>query len=183
MKAMIRLRDRPVAARPGTPQRLRELYDEYIVEAGREQRFVILGSFLFTFALVRFITHSIRAHRFRWLLHNFSTGGGKFHLHHLVFGILGLIGGGELANGLDIKGRRRRNLLAYLFGASTALTVDEFALWLNLQDVYWAKEGRESVDAAIITAAGAFFVFDGRALFGAMGKDIAELVRVIAGRT
>ncbi len=183
MKAMTRLRALPLGERPGTPQRLRELYDKYIVDGGREQRFVILGSFLGTFALVRFITHSIRAHRFRWLLRNFTSGGGSFHLHHLVFGILGLIGSGELASGFDLKSRRRRNLLAYLFGASTALTVDEFALWLNLQDVYWAKEGRESVDAAIITAAGAFFVFDGRALFGAMGKDIAELIRIVTGRT
>ncbi len=183
MKTLTRLRAIPLADRPGTPQRLRGLYNEYIVKGEREQRFIILSSFLCTFAVVRFITHSIRAHRFRWLLRNFTSGGGSFHLHHLVFGILGLIGSGELASGFDLKSRRRRNLLAYLFGASTALTVDEFALWLNLQDVYWAKEGRESVDAAIITAAGAFFVFDGRALFGAMGKDIAELVRIVAGRT
>ncbi len=182
MRAMTRLRALPLVDRPGTPQRLRKLYDEYIVEGQREQRFVILGSFLCTFALVRFITHSIRAHRFRWLLRNFTTGGGKFHLHHLVFGILGLISSGELANGFELKSRRRRNLLAYLFGASTAMTVDEFALWLNLQDVYWAKEGRESVDAAIITAAAAFFIFDGRALFGAMGKDTVDLIRMITGR-
>jgi hypothetical protein len=45
-----------------------------------------------------------------------------------------------------------RNLLAVLFGVGAALTLDEFALWLNLEDVYWAKQGRSSVDAVIVFA-------------------------------
>jgi hypothetical protein len=37
-----------------------------------------------------------------------------------------------------------------LYGASAAITLDEFALWLDLRDVYWGKEGRESVDAVLL---------------------------------
>jgi hypothetical protein len=76
--------------------------------------------------------------------------GGR-HLHHMVFGIGGLLGIGYLwllLVGTDHMGDRRRSLAtAGLFGLSSALTLDEFALWLNLQDVYWAKQGRASVDA------------------------------------
>ena len=41
-------------------------------------------------------------------------------------------------------------MLAVLFGAGAALTLDEFALWLHLEDVYWSREGRSSVDAVLI---------------------------------
>jgi hypothetical protein len=40
--------------------------------------------------------------------------------------------------------------MAILYGLGAALTLDEFALWLNLRDVYWAKEGRSSIDAVIL---------------------------------
>jgi hypothetical protein len=43
-------------------------------------------------------------------------------------------------------------IFAVLFGIGTGLTLDEFALWLNLEDVYWSEQGRQSIDAVIITA-------------------------------
>src|SRR5215207_6206858 len=46
-----------------------------------------------------------------------------------------------------------RELVAVLFGVGTGLTLDEFALWLNLKDVYWSKQGRASIDAVVIAAA------------------------------
>jgi hypothetical protein len=163
MESIQQLQQLPAEHRPGTPQRLRFLYHKHVVEEQREQRFLILASFIVTFSLVRFITHSIRAHRFTRIFRNFSTGNGGLHLHHLVFGIVGLMLGGEISNGYDPHRRRARNLLATLFGTSTALTMDEFALWLNLQDVYWAKQGRESVE--------------GRSLFTQMGRDTQRLWR------
>ncbi len=171
----------PAAARPGTPQRLAHLYETHVVRQGREERFLIAVSFLATFLSVRFITHSIRAHRFRRILHNFSAGGGV-HLHHLVFGIVGLLLGGHIAIGFQPQRQAARRPLALLFGASAALTIDEFALWLNLQDVYWAKQGRESVDAAIVSGGAAVLASTGRGLFRAMAHDTALLLRDATGR-
>jgi hypothetical protein len=129
--------------------RVGELYQRDIVDTGKVPQFLILISFLLTFLAVRFITHSIRDQRFRRLFHNVSGKGGR-HIHHLVWGILLLLISGYLALAFDPD--RVRNLLAVLFGVGAALTLDEFALWLNLEDVYWAKQGRSSVDAVIVFA-------------------------------
>ncbi|HLZ72604.1 MAG TPA: hypothetical protein VKV26_22075 [Dehalococcoidia bacterium] len=171
----------PAAARPGTPQWLAHLYEAHIVRRGREERFLIAASFLTAFVIVRFITHSIHAHRFQRFLRNFSAGGGV-HLHHLVFGIVGLLFGGHVAIGFRPQRQAVRRPLAILFGTSAALTMDEFALWLNLQDVYWARQGRESVDAAIVTGGVAVLASAGHGLFRAMGQDMALLWRDAASR-
>jgi hypothetical protein len=83
--------------------------------------------------------------------------GGR-HIHHLVWGILLLliVGYGWMIDaGGEAKSWRlaARRLLCILYGAGAALTLDEFALWLNLSDVYWAREGRSSLDAAVLFAA------------------------------
>lgn len=121
-------------------------YHRHIVEAGKEQAFWVLVAFLVTFIIVRLITHAIRAGRgpFR----NISVGGQ--HLHHLVPGIFLLIITGYLANALHV--RTGRTVVAALFGVGAALTLDEFALWLHLKDVYWSSQGRRSIDAIIIAA-------------------------------
>jgi hypothetical protein len=125
-----------------------DLYQRHIVDVGRQAHLVVFVSFLLTFAAVRFITYSIRAGRFR-IFHNVSAGG--THIHHLVWGILLLMATGYVAIAYDPTSNREA--LALLFGAGAALTMDEFALWLNLTDVYWTQKGRESIDAVIITAA------------------------------
>jgi hypothetical protein len=80
--------------------------------------------------------------------------GGR-HIHHLVWGILILLGVGlaylnEIGSlptpGSIFAGR----LMAILYGVGAALTLDEFALWLNLANVYWSREGRESIDAVFL---------------------------------
>jgi hypothetical protein len=126
-----------------------DLWQRDIVEPDKQPQFFILLSFLLTFIAVRFITHSIRDKRFSRFLHNISGKGGR-HIHHLVWGILLLLITGYLAIAFDPD--RVRELLAVLFGVGAALTLDEFALWLNLEDVYWAKQGRTSVDAVVIFA-------------------------------
>ena len=101
-------------------------------------------AFTGTFGVVRAVTHSIRDGK--GPLHNFSAGG--IHLHHYLWGI-GLVTG---VGGVAIHGDdrlRRHPLVATVYGAGLALIVDEFALLLDLKDVYWAKEGRDSVDLAI----------------------------------
>lgn len=124
-------------------------YARHIVATGKEAQAILLVAFLATFLTVRLITHAIRAGRLRWLFHNLSTPGGR-HLHHLVPGIFLLLLTGYLGIGIAPEGGRR--WLAALFGFGAALTLDEFALWLNLEDVYWAKQGRDSIDAVVVAA-------------------------------
>ena len=124
-------------------------YQHHIVEEHKTLQMLILTTFLVTFVCVRFITHAIRAGRYRWLFRNVSGPGGA-HIHHLVPGILLLLISGDL--GIGIENDVFRTPFAIAFGIGAALTLDEFALWVHLQDVYWARAGRQSVDAVIIAA-------------------------------
>jgi hypothetical protein len=141
-------------------------YERHIVQQGKEQAFWVLVAFLATFIVVRVITHAIRAGRgpFR----NVSVGGA--HVHHMVPGIILLLVTGYLANA--VEARAGRTTIAMFFGVGAALTLDEFALWLHLKDVYWEKQGRRSVDAVIICAAIAGLFVLG---FG-FWRDIARIV-------
>jgi hypothetical protein len=80
----------------------------------------------------------------------------RVHIHHLVFGIVGLLAigyGWLLLHGLDQQPSRRAfRLTALTYGAASALVLDEFALWLNLKDVYWQHQGRESIEALALFA-------------------------------
>jgi len=123
-------------------------YRHEIVDADKQPQLFMLVSFMVTFGTVRFITHAIRAGRYKRVFRNVSAGG--THFHHLVPGILLLLVSGYLGIGLAPDYHREPH--AILFGIGAALTLDEFALWLHLKNVYWAREGRQSVDAVIITA-------------------------------
>ncbi|HEX2015079.1 MAG TPA: hypothetical protein VGN69_00155 [Solirubrobacteraceae bacterium] len=76
---------------------------------------------------------------------------GGVHVHHMAFGIIGLLLIGYmwlLLYGAEHQaGRRAFRITGFAYGAAAALILDEFALWLNLRDVYWEKQGRESVEA------------------------------------
>jgi hypothetical protein len=132
----------------------------------RERLFLATLSFLLTFGFIRALTYSIRYNVGPF--HNVSVGGA--HVHHLVWGILLLLVVGYVA--LMEFGTRSpvSNLVTRLgavaFGIGAALTLDEFALWLNLQDVYWEKQGRLSVDAVLI--------FGGILLVGVFGKEFLQ---------
>lgn len=76
---------------------------------------------------------------------------GGLRIHHLVWGILLLSLTGCAAIGFDRPAWRNR--LAALYGVGAALTLDAFALWLNLEDVHWARQGRQSVAAGIVMGA------------------------------
>ena len=124
-------------------------YTRHILERDKQPQALILVTFLVAFTIVRIITHAIRAGRWKGVLHNVGTPGGT-HLHHLVPDILLLLASGYLGIGLapDVH----RDVFAVMFDIGAALTLDEFALWLHLKDVYWAREGRQSVDAVVIAA-------------------------------
>jgi hypothetical protein len=121
-------------------------YQEQIVEAGREPLMFMLLAFLATFGITRFITHSIRTQRFTFLG---DVHMGDTHVHHLVWGIILILITGFLAIALDPS--PPKVILGIFFGIGAALTLDEFALWLHLEDVYWSEKGRASIDAVILT--------------------------------
>lgn len=114
------------------------------LDAGQQSALISWLAFTGTFSAVRGITHAIRAGKGPFK--NLSVGGE--HLHHYMWGIGILAGVGAVAVRGDEK-LRRHPVTALAYGASLALIVDEFALLLDLQDVYWAKEGRISVDVGI----------------------------------
>jgi hypothetical protein len=127
--------------------RLKELYTFHFQNERRERLFLASIGFLVTFGIVRGITHLIRAGVGPF--HNVTSGG--LHIHHLVWGILILILVGYVwLIEQGVGSNWIASLTAILFGVGAALTLDEFALWLNLQDVYWTGAGRESIDAVII---------------------------------
>jgi hypothetical protein len=109
---------------------------------------ILLGCMLLSFGFIRFSTRMIRA-EVSWWPGNVSPGG--VHIHHLVFGIVGMMIAGFLSFVLSPPSPWFE-VLAGLFGIGMGLTLDEFALWLYLEDVYWAEEGRSSVDAVIFAA-------------------------------
>jgi len=129
---------------------LRDLYRIHFQDPRRERQFLSSVSFFVTFALVRLIVRSIQEGRGPF--HNVSAGGK--HIHHLVWGILLLLLVGlawlqQVGTGV-LRPRKWMRATAVLYGAGSALTLDEFALWLNLSDVYFTAEGRESIDAVIL---------------------------------
>ena len=128
---------------------LTDAYREGIVETGREAQFLFFVAFLATFGFIRTSAHMIRA-QVSWWPGNVAVGG--THIHHLVWGILLLLIFGWVGIAVD-PNSPWREIAAVMFGAGTGLTLDEFALWLNLKDVYWQKQGRRSIDAVIVAAA------------------------------
>jgi len=131
------------------PQRgeLRSAYERSFTSGAEERRLIGAISFGSTFGVTRLITHAIRDGKgpFRNI-----TPGGR-HIHHMTFGISGLIVvGWAWLNEIGIGGPSGASrTTAAVYGAGAALTLDEFALWLNLQDDYWTKQGRESIDAVV----------------------------------
>ncbi len=126
-----------------------------IPDRPRRRMFIASVSFLITFAGIRILVHRIVNHEghFQWVVVR------GHHIHHLVWGILILllVGYGWL---LDL-GRSHSPMSIFLsrlmsvgYGVGAALTLDEFALWLNLSpDAYWSSAGRLSIDAVIVFGA------------------------------
>ena len=154
------------------------LYREHFADARRERLFLSSVAFFLTFAIVRAITYAI--HAGRGPLHDVVVGG--IHLHHLVLGILLLLGVGylwlaQVGTGIGRSLDWPSRLTALLYGFGAALTLDEFALWLRLEDVYWAREGRESVDVVILFGAVLGVGTWGGRFFHALAREAARAVR------
>jgi hypothetical protein len=146
------------------------LYRKHFDDCRKERQLLAASSFFVTFGTVRGITHAIRANvgPFKNI-----TPGGR-HIHHMTFGILGLLAVGYLwmmEVGTSEESRTTSRVTSVAYGIGAALTLDEFALWLNLSDDYWTAQGRESIDAVV--------------LFGALlaaGLISQEFVRELVGK-
>jgi hypothetical protein len=149
-------------------------YDRHIQVPGKEAHFLILIAFVCSFGFIRTSAHMIRA-QVSWWPGNVETKSGT-HIHHLVWGILLLMVMGYLGIATAIPDPWFE-LVAIGFGIGMGLALDEFALWLNLEDVYWKEKGRESIDAVVVTVALLVIALLGLQFW----IDVYDAVLVLAG--
>ena len=140
-------------------------WDDQLVDHGRQYHFLVLVGFLGAFGFIRLSTRLMRSPKVPWWPGSIVSDGG-LHVHHLVFGIVTMMVAGVGSFALSNVGFWYE-ACALAFGVGMGLTIDEFALWLYLEDVYWAKEGRSSIDATLIAVAAM-----GLILLGAAPYDI-----------
>ncbi|MDH6124526.1 hypothetical protein [Kitasatospora sp. GP82] len=121
-------------------------YRTHIVAAHKQPLFLLLVGFICSFVMIRFSVRMIRA-KVRWWPGNITPGG--LHIHHMVFGL-----GFLLISGIGVfatnGGHPWIDWFGLAFGIGCGLVLDEFALILHLDDVYWSEQGRKSVDAVIL---------------------------------
>lgn len=153
------------------------VYREGIVDAGKEPAFFFLLAFLGSFAFIRTSAHLIRA-GVSWWPGNVEVGG--THIHHMVWGILTLMIAGWIGIVID-PSSPGREIVAVAFGIGAGLTLDEFALWLNLKDVYWSQEGRRSIDAVIVAAILAGIGVLGFSVLADLADDLESAVLAAIG--
>jgi hypothetical protein len=125
-----------------------EISRHFLDEPGERAGFIVLGAFLVSFLFIRTSARLIRSPRITWWPGSVKTKDG-LHLHHLVWGIVLLLTSGFLSFALQ-PGSPWNEVLAALFGIGAGLTLDEFALWVRLEDVYWTQDGRASLDAVVV---------------------------------
>ncbi len=128
-----------------------DYWNEHILANNRQGVFLVLVGFVLSFAFIRMSTRLMRSPKVPWWPGSVVSESGV-HLHHLVFGIVAMMIAGTL--GFAAHGESPwAEICGFLFGVGAGLTIDEFALWVYLDDVYWAEEGRSSIDATVIAVA------------------------------
>jgi hypothetical protein len=127
-----------------------EISQHFLDDRGQRAGFVLLGAFLAAFLFIRTSARLIRSPKVSWWPGSVKTKSG-LHLHHLVWGIVLLLSAGFL-NFVLKPASPWSEVLAAAFGVGAGLTLDEFALWVHLEDVYWTQQGRISLDAVVVAA-------------------------------
>jgi hypothetical protein len=123
--------------------------ESFLGEEGTRAGLILLAAMLISFLFIRTSARLMRSPKVPWWPGSVVSDGG-LHVHHLVFGIVLMLLAGF---GLAVQPTSPwLELLAGAFGIGAGLTLDEYALWLHLEDVYWAEEGRRSVDAVVVAA-------------------------------
>jgi hypothetical protein len=146
--------------------------------SGQREGFVVLGAFLLSFLFIRTSARLMRSPKVPWWPGSVKTASG-LHLHHLVWGIVLLMLSGFIRFAIPAD-PPWAEIVAAGFGIGMGLTLDEFALWIHLRDVYWAEEGRASFDAVVIATMLGGLIVCGVAPFdikqGAGGVDAVILI-------
>jgi hypothetical protein len=160
-----------------------KLPSQFLHTHAQRDGFVLLAAFLLSFLFIRTSARMIRSPRFTWWPGSVTTESG-LHIHHLVWGIVLILMSGFLGFAVAPPSPWGE-VLAAAFGIGAGLTLDEFALWVRLEDVYWSQQGRESLDAVVVAALlGGLIVFGlapfstsdtsaGASLALAIGIDVA----------
>jgi hypothetical protein len=139
---------------------------EVVIPEAKQPLALCLLALLMTFVLTRVYTRLARTHN--W---GSAQVAGGVHLHHMAVGIMLVLGSGLVTVAFWPVTGFGRAIVAIAFGIGAGLTLDEFALWLYLRDVYWSPEGRRSVDATVIALlVGALLVL-GSSPFGVTDAD------------
>lgn len=155
-----------------------ELTQEFLGRPGQRAGFLVLAGLLAGFLFIRTSARLIRM-QVSWWPGNVETSSG-LHIHHLVWGILTIMLTGFLAFSFQ-PDSPWLELLAVAFGIGCGLTLDEFALWLHLEDVYWSKEGRSSVDAVFVAVIVGWMLIVGIAPFDSgEGDSVLAIVLLVA---
>ncbi|WP_369246069.1 hypothetical protein [Streptomyces sp. R41] len=141
-----------------------------IIEPGKLPLLLALASFVLTFVITRVIVRLIRAGKGPF--GNVKAGG--LHIHHVVPGVVLMVIGGFGAVASSRYGFGA-GLSAVLFGIGAGLVLDEFALILHLDDVYWTEAGRQSVEVVVVTAALVGLALIGFSPFGVNDLSDQEL--------
>jgi hypothetical protein len=154
---------------------VRVLHHYARLDLGRRVALRALFAFLITFGILRALTAIIHFDTFpHGPFRNLVTASG-LHIHHLFWGILLLMATGFIA--LATRAEKWHLRVALIFGVALGLTLDEFALWLRLADVYWSPEGIESIKAATVVAAFLAVYAFGQPFFHAVARDFFHLKR------
>src|ERR1700675_57965 len=156
--------------------RIAELLHKHISDRPRRRLFLAAIGFFVTFAVARTLAY-VNFHNIG-PFHDIYIGGK--HIHHLVWGILILLAVGfgwlqDVGVGGENSSLVASRLMSFLYGAGAALTLDEFALWLNLEDVYWARQGRASIDAIILFGTLLLASIWGGKFVGALAREFLHL--------
>jgi hypothetical protein len=156
-----------------------EISQHFLDDRGQRSGFVLLGAFLGAFLFIRTSARLIRSPKVSWWPGSVKTKSG-LHLHHLVWGIVLLLTSGFLGFVLR-PGSPWDEVFAAAFGIGAGLTLDEFALWVHLEDVYWTQEGRSSLDAVVVAALLGGLIVLGLAPFDLpnQGTSVSSLVIAI----
>lgn len=160
-------------------RRLLAAYRHNFKDHRRERLFLASLGFFLTFGIARLVTYGGRA---AWLP-MVQISYRDTHVHHLVWGILLLLAVGYgwiLLAGTDGRptSHAAGRCFSLIYGVGAALTLDEFALWLNLKDVYWEKEGRASIDAVALFGGLISVGLWGGPFLRAVGRQLLRLARL-----
>jgi hypothetical protein len=151
-----------------------DFWNDQLVAHDRQWLFLVLVGLIGSFGFIRMSTRLIRSPKVPWWPGSVVSESGV-HLHHLVWGIVAMMVAGSISfAGFAVS--PIYEICAFLFGVGMGLTIDEFALWIRLDDVYWAKEGRSSIDAAVLAIGFLGLLVVGARPFEIDSGDTAQLI-------